>query len=468
MPRLIAQRAKSSTLIGATCLLLMALGLAPLAASATLSADQQAAYDELFQAEAIPESMLPFSLRRAFDRRGFVLITFGAVPVSRTDGVPMRVEEHDFTPSSVRSQPTRTWSCIVASGTAWDELTNWLCQHAAHLYAVPHGKFDADGDLVTPIVSLLYHFPRTHFLDIGQDTLRLSPAAQEYLSLCAVSPYRAPRRVIIIEEPHEAVDRQFALLKGLEIFFADNPQILESGSVVFLAEGYPAWERLTVEPMVKAEPKPSDVLIKTVLETYLITGYVAYEWKHQRGIPIIGTEDPALYRMSARIWWQLQRGGSPACAVVWPQTVAARNASMAEVLLAHAKTHACPILFAGGRHLVPLLPHEVLDDDGWRHAREAADATDLARLRKADKRGIFEILQDHGLGYYFLQARGEVWPDEESERRATQRYARLFEAQVRGDLAGYVKQVTGRPAGSVTVAPSTQAAAQVVLADRRI
>ena len=54
------------------------------------------------------------------------------------------------------------------------------------------------------------------------------------------------------------------------------------------------------------------MLLQNILATYLITGYVACEWKHQYGIPILGSEDPVIYGICAVSCQQLAESPSAA------------------------------------------------------------------------------------------------------------------------------------------------------------
>src|SRR5262249_54076109 len=152
------------------------------------------------------------------------------------------------------------------------------------------------------------------------------------------------------------------LFKGLEVLFADNPFLPKDNRTAFLAEAWPAGKPLSVRPLVETEPKPGDRLVRRVLDTFLIPGYLAYEWKHQRGIPVVGCEDPDLYRTGAG----LGAGRADARRTkLWLRAVAARNRSMAQTLVEQAGRHDCPVLFLGGRHLQPPAAGERLSEQDW-------------------------------------------------------------------------------------------------------
>ncbi|MFH0863804.1 MAG: hypothetical protein V1858_01795 [Candidatus Gottesmanbacteria bacterium] len=90
--------------------------------------------------------------------------------------------------------------------------------------------------------------------------------------------YESSSSVLIVQEPHDSLIGQFNLYKGLEIFFKDNPSLVSK--TIFLAEGYPANQLISMLPLIEQELHPSDTLIREVLGTFLITSYMAYEWKH--------------------------------------------------------------------------------------------------------------------------------------------------------------------------------------------
>ena len=79
------------------------------------------------------------------------------------------------------------------------------------------------------------------------------------------------------------------------VYFQDNPELIKR--TIFLAEGYPKDESISVQPLIDIDPYPTDNVIRQALKTFLVPGYIAYEWKYQRGIPIVGVEDPWLYKM---------------------------------------------------------------------------------------------------------------------------------------------------------------------------
>jgi hypothetical protein len=201
-------------------------------------------------------------------------------------------------------------------------------------------------------------------VEIGNSQYNLSQETQNLLKHISTSSYPHSRSVLIIQEPHEFAAAQFSLYKGLERFFEDNTSLI--GKTVFLAEGTPANQPISVQSLVAEESHPSDEIIKQTLATFLITGYMAYEWKYQHGTSIIGTEDRALYDMSRQfaavcrrtpnaIFEKLQYKDGTEFPIplgwAWVFAVTARNKSIAETLIEKTKEYENPILFVGGDHL---------------------------------------------------------------------------------------------------------------------
>lgn len=409
--------------------------------------------------ETLEERAFCRELKQIFGQYEYVAVTF-LTETSYEEAVPVIVSVTNSRDLSAGKGPERTWFCVFRSQEHWQAATDYLSEMAAHLALTKSIKPD-NKDLPASLV-LLYHFPQPLRLEVADPPLLLSEKAQQYLTLDRVSDYSAARKVLIIEEPHYDQLGQYSLFKGLEIFFADNPQLLAQNQAAFLAEGLPAGEPLSVRPLVNAQPRPTDDLISSVLDSYLIPGYVAYEWKHQRGLPIIGLEDPRLYDLSARLWTEMQNGGSASSATLWAQTVAARNTSIVQTLLAQLSRRQLPILFVGGRHLEPLGENERISAQGWDRFEGSAGAAELDYLKRADKHSIEELLRAQGIGFYLLTARGEPVEDEERTQRQIAQYTRLFQAQLQGKVEDYIRALP-RDSSGVTVAPSPAAAAQVVM-----
>lgn len=116
-------------------------------------------------------------------------------------------------------------------------------------------------------------------IEIGTARYNISQEARQFFDGSHSSNYPKDTSVVIIGEPHESSEGQFNLFKGLESFFASNPKLVEQ--TIFLSEGTAAGKPISVQPLINEDPHPSDETIRQVLQSHLITGYMAYEWKYQ-------------------------------------------------------------------------------------------------------------------------------------------------------------------------------------------
>jgi hypothetical protein len=193
-------------------------------------------------------------------------------------------------------------------------------------------------------------------------------------------------------------------------------------------------------------------MIHTVLDTYLITGYVGFEWKHQLGIPIFGSEQVDLYNESVRTLLAQDRVGSTL-------SILARNASMVRTLIALKDEYDNPMLFAGLGHL-PNLKDELF--------QQLLQALPPSRRRtpavRNINRGLAGLLLEAGLGLTVLEAVGTDRPEESKDNWTW--YFDLFRAQQAGSYDAYIQRSINRARfwKGVTVTPSVEAAAAVVTA----
>ena len=197
-------------------------------------------------------------------------------------------------------------------------------------------------------------------LPIGRSSYILSSETQNYLTKIDAFDFRGENPVIVIQEPHFSLDGQISLFKGLENLFQDNPDLVKK--TAFLAEGYPANQLVSVASLIEEEPQPTDELIHEVLSSFLITGYMAYEWKHQQEIPIIGTEDRQFYELSrdlivaetknpGELFAQVSFKNGPTVDVTFEHiqtfSYVIRNKKMVETLFEMRDIFENPILFVG-------------------------------------------------------------------------------------------------------------------------
>lgn len=271
-------------------------------------------------------------------------------------------------------------------------------------------------------------------IEIGTSQYLLSAEAQQYLRTEIVPEGQHSRSVVIIYEPHQSVSGQFDLYKGLEVFFHDNPELVKR--TVFLAEGYPADETLSVQPLIDIDPNPSDDIIREALRTFLIPGYLAYEWKHQQGIPIVGVEDPWLYKLCRTLLMQHERNPDTSYGLQyqgieipimdwWQFSVIARNKSMAQTLMRHMNQFENPILFVGGLHLYKFNDEEFEFLKRWGPAAGIAGPFSIFRgdVNRSENIGLDDYLSKHGIAFTFLHSEvGELTLDERG-------YIELLKAQ---------------------------------------
>lgn len=292
-------------------------------------------------------------------------------------------------------------------------------------------------------------------IPIGGSSYTLSAEAQQFIPKELDSRaflYKAgDRSVLIVNEPHEYVDGQINLFHGLEIFFGDNPGLAEK--TIFLSEGYPADQLISVQPLIEAEPNPSDELIHEVLGTFLITGYMAYEWKHQQGIPIVGTEEEWLYFMGRdfnNMWrrdpkLKLGQFGLPGrkpvditTETMFEIACLLRNKKIAETFFDKMQYYENPLLFVGGSHLTGKL---FGDDEAIKVAVKYMAKMgfngpfhEYASLveKEAEVKGIADYLEAEKIGLTYLNPlkplihNKKIKPDEVA-------YLKLFEFQQQGE-----------------------------------
>lgn len=286
-------------------------------------------------------------------------------------------------------------------------------------------------------------------IEIGNSFYLLSSKVQKNLEVDSFSDYPKSKSVLIIQEAHSCLEGQFNLYKGLEVLFRDNPQLLPK--TVFLAEGFPANQPLSVRPLIEVEPNPDDELIWEVLSTFLITGYMAYEWKYQLRIPIIGIEDPILYRISSKLMATLE---DDRAAALWPISMVARNKSIAITLLEQTKRYENPVLFVGGGHLEKLPGIKPVSLEAA-NLRGFLTPEEMQRLKDWQDLGVRDYLAKEKIGYIFLLPR--YYLEKESNKDT---YRSLFRAQQDGSYDEYLARQISERISSTTTRPSPEAAAK--------
>ena len=306
--------------------------------------------------------------------------------------------------------------------------------------------------------------PRDKTIEIGNSSYVLSKDAQKYLRVYEVSDYEKIKSLIIIEEPHYNIESQFSLFKGLELFFRDNPTLVNQ--TVFLSEGIPSNQIVSVRPLIDVNPYPDENLIKEVLGTFLITGYIAYEWKYQKNIPIVGIEDENLYNLCATQWIKMQEDkNNQEEAEYWYTTVAARNKSIANTLIEKTRRYENPILFVGGQHLKKLRSNE-FKSAKYCSYDNSQNQQAVVYQEENENLGIYDYLKEDRIGYTFIISKPCRLESPRDLEKNTNAYTKLFKAQQSGDYSDYIEWFISEKnvAGNVTVSPSTEAAAQFVKA----
>lgn len=264
-------------------------------------------------------------------------------------------------------------------------------------------------------------------VQVGGRNLHLSVEAQEYLTIVSQSIGDLRGSILIVGEPHQHRIAQWKLFRGLSIFLRENPEF--AGQTAFLAEGLARDREIKVDSLIAVEPKPDDCAIRTILDSFLITGYMAYEWRMQTGIKIFGIEDPELYQTSVAL--HLSRDEVPRHSVQ-----VARNRSMAEAALSFLGRSQSPILFIGGGHL------EKSDTGAFERSRSAAERTlnesVAKRVIEAGNLGVADILAASSVGYIYLESGVGNWSNVGSIDNEL--YAMIFRAQQAGTYEPYISQ----------------------------
>jgi hypothetical protein len=293
-------------------------------------------------------------------------------------------------------------------------------------------------------------------LEIGREKFNFTQETQQFLVRDYSSKYPKDTSVIIINEPHASSEGHYNLYKGLQSFFASNPGLTKQ--TIFLSEGTPANQPISVQELVNEEPHPSDKIINQVLQSLMITGYMAYEWKSQQKIPILGTEDSDLYELSRR-FASLCRENPNAVfqhrkttdgeeydiplTLAWGFAIAARNKRIAQTLIEYVGKYKNPVLFVATDHVRDrrskferdwdkIINRNLVDAQymgvmgalrfPWSNAGEDWFLYQYVK-KDTETFDISHYLEEAKIGYTFLYSKGE----ETSEDR--ENYKRIFRAQ---------------------------------------
>ena len=277
---------------------------------------------------------------------------------------------------------------------------------------------------------------RDHSLRLGTKDYLLSARVQDNLAVArtaAATTETGGPWVLIVGEPHHDTAGQWDVFQGLTVLFSETPTLAQG--TVFLAEGVAADLTLSIAPLLATEARPSDRLVRLVLKSYLVPGYVAYVWRAGGATPIVGVEDEPLYDASAALWAEGRQAGH----IV---TVAARNVGIARVVTAHVRKGENVVLFVGAGHVAPL------DAVGFRQAfavysqpGAVPPGTDIGvwqDIRETRNVGVGDLLNEAGVSYTLLQAVHEDPPQE--VRKNVERYRSVFRAQRSNRYAEYIEE----------------------------
>ena len=312
--------------------------------------------------------------------------------------------------------------------------------------------------IIWGVVGVFNHIlsPKDRNIEIGNSQYVLSKEAQKYLKILTTSDYEKLRSVIIIEEPHYSIEGQVSLFKGLEVLFRENPGLVDK--TIFLSEGLPSGQHLNIKPLLEVESNPDERLIREVLSSFLIPGYIAYEWKYKKKIPIIGIENRKLYKLCAKLWVEAQKRQE--FLKLWEYTVFCRNENIANLLIELTEFYENPILFVGGLHLKhDESPYQESKYNGFGNIMTSEDSVYLCDFKNL---GIYNYLKKEKIGYTFLVATSNNQESSRDQERNIKRYIELFKAQQNEDYNRYIEYLISEKTNAVTVIPSTEAAARFV------
>jgi len=291
-------------------------------------------------------------------------------------------------------------------------------------------------------------------IEIGRDRFSFTQETQQLLKPAYSSDYPKNTSVLIINEPHASSEGQFNLFKGLESFFRSNPGLTKK--TMFLSEGTEAEKPISVQELISEEPNPSDEIIRQVLQSLTITGYMAYEWKMHQGIPIIGTEDQGLYELSRRfaslcrenpnaIFQHIKHTDGTKFDVplenAWSFIIAARNKRIAQTLIDNVRKYKNPVLFVASDHVRRPSPPEGMDRFINKRFIDAQYMGMLGALqfpwsnagkdwwlyksvtKDCEMNDINYYLEQAKIGYTFLDPKGDVTLEDQA------RYNEVFKVQ---------------------------------------
>ena len=370
-------------------------------------------------------------------------------PESQTIRVVICVPQwEEVSPTTVHividSSGARQYLCSrVSSEINWQNLTDLLLSISSQL----SGAVDFDPHS-TPFFESSRGLSLTFQLDSERDiqvapgrTVRLSREVLSHFEITSESNAPHGRTALIITEAHDQIDGQLSAYQGLQSLLKANPWLLEPDQSAFLVEAWEANTPLSVEPLVQAQPAPSEELVQDALGSFLIPSYVAVGWLNHGRIPLIGHEDPVLYRFcnylhmatATRVWTGNDLVEAEA---LMGMSVVARNQSSGQTFVKALEKFPCPILFIGHGHIGPY----TWDNDGIK--TQQADARQRAKtmerlvpgyptewLATVDRRSVTSYLKDNDIGFIQLTPRWSPLVDDFARAQARLNYLLLRRIQ---------------------------------------
>jgi hypothetical protein len=373
----------------------------------------------------------------------------------------------------------RSYRAEVASPVVWRNVVELLRTHAPSLQeAQEWDVHDTPFFRSSRGVRVTFQLERPRELTVARGRkLKLSRRVLEHFCVVQAAVRGTNRTAIIISEAHNNLDEQLASLRGLEALLAENPWLKDRGEAAFLVEAWEADKPLSIKCLTDRSPKPSATLVESALATFLIPSYVAIEWKHRLGIPLIGHEDIRLYRLCNYLHWASHTGkwkGAEAAraANLMGASVAARNQSSGQTFVRSLRRYSCPILFIGHGHVGPYpWDREAKAILAENRAEARAERKEFEKLLPGEpmdwltdvnRRSVASYLRDEGIGFVHLAPRPNPFLSDTLRRRHLDEYTALRKAQHDGAYGRVLAPYRSAAKGSCTTMPAPEALASIL------
>jgi tetratricopeptide (TPR) repeat protein len=423
----------------------------------------------------LAERDLEAQLRRWLEQWHQVTLVV-AVP-QYTEVAPLTLHAQVVPPGSPPGTRPRVYRAEVASEALWQKVSDLLVRHAGSLQeAEEWDTHDTPYFRTSCGVRLTFQPERPRELTVASGrTLKLTSRVLGHFWTVQASTYRASRTAIMVSEAHNSLDEQLATLQGLEALLADNPWLKDRGATAFLVEAWQADKVLSLGALTRKSPNPAASLVQAALGTFLIPSYVAFEWQHRLGIPLIGHEDMKLYRLCNYLHWGTGTGkwqGQDTVAAEGLQdaSVAARNQSSGQTFVRALQKYRFPILFIGQGHVGPYSwdaeekrkasRPEMGKESKWLARLFPAEPRDW--LEAVNRRSVASYLRDEGIGWVHLAPRTNPFLSASLRQRHLTHYTALRKAQHDGNLQRILAPYRRAAQGGCTTMPAPEALAAVL------